>query len=144
MLPIVGFFTDFAKDAGNDLWHQGTAPTPPPTLYLGLSTGDPLRSGAPAELDPAPAPGYARVAAGAASWSTSGGALVTNAAAITFPGNTAGAPWPTAYSLLAADAPTGGNVLWAARLTPDPSGLGQSCAPGKAIAFAPGAIAIQA
>lgn len=66
MIPIVGWYTDYAKDLANNLWHLGSAVTPPAALYLGLSTGDPLRSGAPAELTGGvggTSPGYARVAA---------------------------------------------------------------------------------
>ncbi|HWE39234.1 MAG TPA: hypothetical protein VG406_21980 [Isosphaeraceae bacterium] len=143
MIPLIGFFTDYAKNLENNLWHLGTAATPPATLYLGLGTGDPLRSGAPAELSAATNAGYARVAAPAASWGTSTGGLVTNAATITLGPNSGSSPWQTAYCLFATDAATGGNVIWICRLAPDTSGMGQTLAVGKKLSFAPGAISIQ-
>lgn len=143
MIPLIGFFTDYAKNTENNLWHLGTAVTPPSTLYLGLATSDPLRSGSPVELSASTSPGYARTAAPAASWNSSTGGLVTNAATVTFGTNSGSTPWQTANCLFAADAATGGNIIWACRLAPDTSGMGQTLAAGKKLSFAPGTISIQ-
>lgn len=142
MMPQIGWFTDWAKNQEQDLWHQGTAITPPATLYLGLSPGDPLRATTPKELAAATSPGYARLATTAADWTTAAGGVTTNATTLTFPANSSGSPWPTAQSMFAADAATGGNIVWACTLAPDAGGLGQAVAAGTSLSFPPGTITI--
>lgn len=143
MLPLIGFFTDYAKDAEGNLWLRATAITPPPQLYLGLSRDDVSRTGSLKEFSASNSPGYARVAAPPSGWNAAAAGLVTNSASIAFAANSGAGDWETAWTLFAADAPVGGNVIWMARIPPDSSGRGQTVPAGRALTFAPGAIAIQ-
>ncbi|HWE37797.1 MAG TPA: hypothetical protein VG406_14610 [Isosphaeraceae bacterium] len=142
-LPLLGFYADYAKNAENNLWHLGVAVAPPATIYLGLSQAAPDRGVVVRELTAASSPGYARVATTAATWSASAAGTVTNAAAVRFGPNPGSSPWTTAACLFAADAPSGGHVIWACRLAPDAGGVGQALAAGKALNFAPGSIAVR-
>lgn len=144
MMPYFAAYTAYAKDIVNNMFNRAIAATVPAAVYLGLSPGDPLRAGTPTELVAATAPGYARVAAAPADWSASSGGTMTNAAALTFPTNAGTEPWPAAQSLFAADAATGGNVLWSCRLPADSGGLGQAVAAGAALSVPAGALTIPA
>jgi len=79
----------------------------PPTIYVALSTTDPLDSGS--GLSEPSGNGYARVATSGASWTTSSGGSLSNAGDITFPQATGS--WGTLTHFALFDAASAGNML---------------------------------
>ncbi len=79
----------------------------PPTIYVGLSTADPLDNGS--GLSEPNGNGYARVATSGASWTTSSGGSLSNAGDITFPQATGS--WGTLTHFALFDAASAGNML---------------------------------
>ncbi len=84
-----------------------------PTVYVGLSTADPLDSGA-GLAEPAGA-GYARVATTGADWNAAAAGSISNANALTFPQATGS--WGTVTHFALFDAATAGNLLASGALT---------------------------
>jgi len=84
-----------------------------PTVYVGLSTADPLddASGLAEPLGG----GYARVATTGATWNAAAVGSASNAAAITFPQATAS--WGTVTHFALFDAATAGNMIASGALT---------------------------
>jgi hypothetical protein len=79
----------------------------PPTIYVGLSTADPLDNGS--GLSEPSGNGYARVATSGASWTTSSGGSLSNAGDISFPQATGS--WGTITHFALFDAASAGNML---------------------------------
>jgi hypothetical protein len=79
----------------------------PPTIYVGLSTQDPLDNGS--GLAEPSGNGYARAATSGASWTTASGGGLSNASDITFPQATGS--WGTITHFALFDAASGGNML---------------------------------
>jgi len=79
----------------------------PPTIYVGLSTADPLDSGS--GLAEPSGNGYARVATSGASWTTASGGSLSNAGDISFP--QAAGSWGTITHFALFDAASAGNML---------------------------------
>jgi len=79
----------------------------PPTIYVGLSTADPLDSGS--GLAEPSGNGYARVATSGASWTISSGGSLSNAGDISFPQATGS--WGTITHFALFDAASAGNML---------------------------------
>lgn len=79
----------------------------PPTIYVGLSTADPLDSGS--GLAEPSGNGYARVATSSGSWTTSSGGSLSNASDISFPQATGS--WGTITHFALFDAASAGNML---------------------------------
>jgi len=79
----------------------------PPTIYVGLSTADPLDSGS--GLAEPSGNGYARVATSSASWTTSSSGSLSNASDISFPQATGS--WGTITHFALFDAASSGNML---------------------------------
>jgi hypothetical protein len=92
---------------------QGTAFTPPATVYVALATGTFTAQACTSEVSGG---SYARVAvtANTSNWTVASG-VVSNAATITFPAPTAS--WGTVNQFCVYDAATGGNLLISAQLT---------------------------
>jgi len=79
----------------------------PPTIYVGLSTADPLDSGS--GLAEPSGNGYARVATSGASWTTSSGGSLSNVGDISFLQATGS--WGTITHFALFDAASAGNML---------------------------------
>ena len=79
----------------------------PPTIYVGLSTTDPLDNGS--GLSEPSGNGYARVATSGASWTASSGGSLSNAGDISFPQATGS--WGTITHFVLFDAASAGNML---------------------------------
>jgi hypothetical protein len=79
----------------------------PPTIYVGLSTADPLDSGS--GLAEPSGNGYARVATSGASWTTASGGSLSNAGDVSFPQATGS--WGTITHFALFDAASAGNML---------------------------------
>jgi hypothetical protein len=79
----------------------------PPTIYVGLSTADPLDNGS--GLSEPSGNGYARVATSGASWTISSGGSLSNAGDISFPQATGS--WGTITHFALFDAASAGNML---------------------------------
>jgi hypothetical protein len=79
----------------------------PPTIYVGLSTADPLDNGS--GLAEPSGNGYARVATSGASWTTSSGGSLSNAGDISF--TQATGSWGTITHFALFDAASAGNML---------------------------------
>ena len=79
----------------------------PPTIYVGLSTTDPLDN-ASGLAEPA-GNAYARVETFASDWNAASGSSLDNASDIVFPKATGG--WGTITHFALFDAATGGNML---------------------------------
>ena len=95
----------------------------PPTIYLALSTANPLDTGA-GMAEPSGG-SYARKVTAAASWTTASGGAMSNALALAFP--TATASWGTVTHFAAFDAASGGNMLFHGALgTPKAIGIGDT------------------
>ncbi len=84
-----------------------------PTVYVGLSTADPLDD-ASGLAEPSGG-GYARVATTGATWNAAALGSASNAAAITFPQATAS--WGTVTHFALFDAATAGNMIASGALT---------------------------
>jgi len=78
-----------------------------PTIYVGLSTADPLEDGS--GLAEPTGGGYARVATAAVDWNAALNGLIDNANDIIFPQATAS--WGTITHFALFDAATAGNML---------------------------------
>ena len=78
-----------------------------PTIYVGLSTADPLDNGS--GLAEPSGNSYARVVTSSASWTTSSGGSLSNAGDITFPQATGS--WGTITHFALFDAASAGNML---------------------------------
>jgi len=79
----------------------------PPTIYVGLSTADPLDNGS--GLAEPTGNGYARVQTTAADWNTAAGGALDNVNDITFPQATGS--WGTITHFALFDTASGGNIL---------------------------------
>ena len=109
---MAGSFADFWEDEILDhLFGKGVYN--PPTIYIGLSTADPLddESGLAEPVDPTG--GYTRIATAGADWDVSADGATANAAILAFAESTAawstGATPLTHFALF--DADTDGNML---------------------------------
>src|SRR4051794_33731946 len=109
---MAGFLTDFANNKVLDMFFGGSAVTPPPTLYLGLSL---FAANKQATVIEPSGGGYARVPItnNLTNFPAASGGTKANATAVTFPTPTA--DWGAVLSLFIADA--GGNVYASADLT---------------------------
>ena len=99
-------FADFWEDEVLDhLFGKGSYS--PPTIWVGLSTADPLddESG----LAEPSGNNYARVETSGSDWDAASGGATANAAAITFPA--ASGSWGTISHFALFDASSGGNML---------------------------------
>jgi hypothetical protein len=79
----------------------------PPTIYIGLSTADPLDNGS--GLAEPTGNGYARVQTTAADWNAAAGGALDNVNDITFPQATGS--WGTITHFALFDTASGGNTL---------------------------------
>jgi len=84
----------------------GKASYTSPTIYVGLSTADPLDDAS--GLAEPTGNGYARVQTAASDWNAASGGAISNVNAITFPEATGNWGTITHFSLF--DAATGGNM----------------------------------
>lgn len=99
-------FTDYTENSILD--HvTGKASFTMPTVSVALFTVAPTDAGGGTETTYG---GYARVTTSAATWASSAGGAISNAAAITFPACTSGTATIVAFG--GYDAPSGGNLLW--------------------------------
>jgi len=105
-------FSDYLENALLDHLF-GKAAYTAPTIYVGLSTADPLDDGT--GLAEPVGNGYARVATAATDWSAASSGVTTNATTITFPQATG--LWGTVTHFALFDASTGGNLLASGALT---------------------------
>ncbi len=103
-------FSDYLENKLLDHVFAGTSYTPPGTLYVGLSTADPLDDGS--GLAEPSGGGYARKAV---TFGAAANGQVSNNAAVTFPESTAA--WGTITHFAVFDAATGGNMLAHGALT---------------------------
>ncbi|MFP5109638.1 phage tail fiber protein [Neobacillus sp. C211] len=104
-------FSTYLENAVLDQWFGGVAATIPGTLYVGLSTTDPLEAGT-GITEPPTANGYTRaaVANNTTNWPATGGdGTKANGTAIAFPAATG--DWGTVTHFFIATAATGGNIL---------------------------------
>lgn len=104
-----------------------------PTVYIGLSTADPLDD-ASGLAEPVGS-GYARVATTGVTWEVAAAGATQNAAAITFP--TASGAWGTITHFALFDALTAGNMLAHGAL-----GAPQAITTNQVARFAAGALDI--
>ncbi len=79
----------------------------PPTIYVGLSTADPLDSGS--GLAEPPGDGYARVQTAASDWNAASAGSLANVNDIAFPQATG--TWGTITHFALFDAASGGDIL---------------------------------
>jgi len=108
----MGSFSDYLENELLDhLFGKGSYT--PPTIYIALSTSDPLDDGS--GISEPSGGAYARVQTAAADWNTAASGATENANDITFP--TATASWGTVTHFAAFDALTGGNMLFHGTLT---------------------------
>jgi hypothetical protein len=101
----------------------------PPTIYVGLSTSDPVDD-ASGLAEPS-GNGYARAATAGADWNTASGGTIDNANEITFP--QASGSWGTLTHFALFDAASGGNMLAHGSL-----GVSKSISNGDTAKFAAG------
>ena len=102
----MGSISDYLENALlNHVFQGGSSPLAAPTIYVGLSTADPLDDGA--GLAEPSGNNYARVAH--AGWSSADNRQVENVGAVTF--SAATGPWGTISHFALFDAATGGNLL---------------------------------
>ena len=102
----MGSFSDYTEI--KDLDHiVGKTAFPMPTCHVGLSTADPLDTGA--GLAEPVGNGYARVATAGVDWNAAAAGSNSNANDITFPQATG--PWGTVTHFALFDAASGGNML---------------------------------
>lgn len=85
----------------------------PPTIYVGLSTSDPLDDGS--GLAEPTGNGYARITTAAANWDVAVDGLIDNGVELSFPAATGS--WGTVTHLCFFDAATAGNLLASGALT---------------------------
>ncbi|KKN17997.1 hypothetical protein LCGC14_0960230 [marine sediment metagenome] len=99
-------FADFWEDEILDhLFGKGSYS--PPTIYVGLSTADPLDDAS--GLAEVSGNNYARVQTAGGDWDVSSGGATANANAVTFP--TASGSWGTVSHICLFDASSAGNLL---------------------------------
>ncbi len=109
----MGSFTDYWENEILDhIFGKGSYT--PPTIYVGLSTADPLDD-ASGLAEPS-GNGYARVQTSASDWNAASGGSLDNANAITFAQATGN--WGTITHFALFDAATGGNMLAHGALNP--------------------------
>ena len=102
----MGSFSDFWENEILDhIFGKGSYT--PPTIYVGLSTADPLDD-ASGLAEPS-GNGYARVSTAGADWNTAAAGAPDNANDITFPQATGS--WGTVTHFALYDAATAGNML---------------------------------
>lgn len=102
----MGSFADYWENEILDhLFGKGSYT--PPTIYVGLSTADPLDTAA--GLAEPSGNNYARVSTAASDWNASSGGALDNANDVTFP--TASGSWGTLTHFALFDAASGGNML---------------------------------
>jgi len=92
---------------------MGKASYSAPTIYVGLSTADPLDDGS--GLAEPSGNGYARVLTAAGNWNSAASGTITNLSTITFP--EASGSWGTVSHVVLFDADTGGNILGSGALS---------------------------
>jgi hypothetical protein len=164
--PIFGRRTDWwAKQIMEAEFRNGTAPTFPAQLWLGLGTNIPVpTAGGPwagagvTELTAANSPGYARLRidnAGSSLFGTAVGAnlgmaisggYLANTSLLQMAANSSGtAAWPTAVFAFLADTPTlaAGNVYWVITNTPQGGVQGIAIQPGNHYQAAIGAFQLR-
>lgn len=126
----MGSFADYWEDEIMDhVFNKGAYTAP--TIYVGLSTADPLDTGA--GLAEPSGNGYARVTTAAGDWNASSGGLIDNANSIDFPQATGS--WGTVTHFALFDASSGGNMLAHGTL-----GTPQAIVSGNTPSFAAGAL----
>jgi len=102
----MGSFSDYLENELLDhLFGKGSYS--PPTIYVALSTADPLDNGS--GLAEPSGNGYARDETAGTDWNTASGGTVDNANAIVF--NEATGNWGTITHFALMDAASGGNLL---------------------------------
>jgi hypothetical protein len=102
----MGSFSDYWENEVLDhLFGKGNYT--PPTVYVGLSTADPLDSGA--GLSEPVGNGYARVQTTESDWNVAAGGLLDNANIITF--SAASGEWGTITHFALFDSGSGGHLL---------------------------------
>lgn len=102
----MGSFSDYLEDELLD--HVfGKGSFTPPTIYVAVSTADPLDGGS--GLAEPSGNGYARVQTTGTDWNAASGGAIDNANAVTF--NEATGSWGTITHFALMDAASGGNLL---------------------------------
>lgn len=110
----MGSFADYWEDEILDhLFGKGVYS--PPTIYVGLSTADPLDN-ASGLAEPSGG-SYQRVTTAPADWNSASGGTLDNANAITFPQATG--DWGTITHFALFDASSGGNMLAHGSVSPE-------------------------
>jgi hypothetical protein len=99
-----------------------------PTIYVGLSTADPLDTAA--GLAEPSGNNYSRVTTSAATWQVAASGATQNILAITFP--TASGSWGTITHFAGFDAASGTNMLWHGQLSA-PKAVGSGDTPSFAV-----------
>lgn len=108
----MGTFTDYWENKIlNHVFGKGDYA--PPTIYVGLSTADPLDNAS--GLSEPSGNGYARVQTPASDWNSASGGSLDNAGDVTFPEATGS--WGALTHFAMFDAATGGNMLAHGALT---------------------------
>lgn len=102
----MGSFSDYTEDKVIDHVNGKTAFTMP-TVYVGLSTADPLDD-ASGLAEPS-GNNYARVTTSGSDWDAASGGATANATALTFP--EASGAWGTCTHFARFDASSGGNMI---------------------------------
>ena len=108
-------YSDYLENELLDHWLGNSAYTAPATVYVGLSTADPLDDGS--GLAEPVGNGYARVSVtnNLTEWPAAVGGSKNNANDVTFP--LATGSWGTITHFALFDAATGGNMLGSGALT---------------------------
>lgn len=104
----MGSFSDYLENALLNHTFKNSALTQPTNIYVGLSTSDPLDTGA-GLAEPAFASGYYRMVNN--SWSVSTTGAVANLATVAFPAATASWGTITHFGLFDASGIGAGNLL---------------------------------
>ena len=124
----MGSFADFWENEILDhLFGKGSYT--PPTIYVGLSTAEPVDD-ASGLAEPS-GNSYARVATAGVDWNTASGGTINNANDITFP--EASGNWGTLTHFALFDAASGGNILAHGSLN-----VSKSIGSGDTVKFAAG------
>jgi hypothetical protein len=102
----MGSFSNYwVNEILDHLFGKGTYT--PPTIYVGLSTAEPLKD-ASALAEPVGA-NYSRVETSASDWNIASSGIINNAVAVTF--SQASGSWGTPTHFVLFDALIGGNML---------------------------------
>ena len=124
----MGSFADYWENEILDhLFGKGSYT--PPTIYVGLSTAEPVDD-ASGLAEPS-GNSYARVATAGVDWNTASGGTINNANDITFP--EASGNWGTLTHFALFDAASGGNILAHGSLN-----VSKSIGSGDTVKFAAG------